>query len=236
MKLPRFAVLVYCFVVMALTGSGTALWGQTGALAYVANQNSNNISAYSIDAATGALSLVGNFATGALPRWVTVDPSGQFVYVANHNGGSVSGYTITVGTGALTPISGSPFPVGIMPHGVTVHPSGQFAYVTNCGTTFCFGSGTGSVSAYTIDGTTGALSSVDGSPFTAGTGAFGVAVEPSGQFAYVTNFSSSNVTAYMIDSVTGALAPIGNFPAGSAPVSIAVTAGPPPPPATAARK
>lgn len=382
-----FARFICCAVLVALAGSGASLWGQGGGFAYVVNQNSNNVSAYGIDAATGALSFIGNFAAGATPRWVAVDPSGQFVYVTNQGSGSVSGYTISAGTGTLTPISGSPFAVGNLPHGVTVHPSGQFAYITNCVTTFCFGSGGGSVSAYaidaatgaltliagspyttgggpaslavdssgqfaytanrgannvsafmidittgaltpvsgspfpaggepfsvtrhptapfvyvtnlatnnisgymidsmtgalapiigspfqagtspvifaldplgqfayaancgsisscgapgtvsayTVDATTGALTPVDGSPFTAGTGAFGVAVEPTGQFAYVTNFASNNVSAYMIDGVTGALAPIGNFSAGTNPVSIAVTAGPAPPPAIAAKK
>lgn len=46
--------------------------------------------------------------------------------------------------------------------------SARFAYVTNCGGT-CSGSGSGNVSAYSIDGLTGSLTTVPGSPFAAGT-------------------------------------------------------------------
>ena len=37
-----------CVLLMALAGAGTALWGQGGGFAYVANDASNNVSAYSI--------------------------------------------------------------------------------------------------------------------------------------------------------------------------------------------
>lgn len=37
-----------CVLLMALAGAGTALWGQGGSFAYVANDASNNVSAYSI--------------------------------------------------------------------------------------------------------------------------------------------------------------------------------------------
>jgi DNA-binding beta-propeller fold protein YncE len=138
-------------------------------------------------------------------------------------------------TGALTLIPGSPFQAGTSPVIFALDPAGQFAYAANCGSIATCGA-PGTVVAYTVDGITGALSLVDGSPFPAGTGAFGVAVDPSGQFAYVTNFGSNNLTAYRIDGLTGALAAVGNVPAGSVPVSIAVTAGPTPPPAATAAK
>jgi 6-phosphogluconolactonase len=70
-----------------------------------------------------------------------------------------------------------------------------FAYVVNCGAFGCFGSSPGNVSAYSIDGTTGALTPVVGSPFPAGTGASSVTVDPTGQFAYVANAGSANVSA-----------------------------------------
>jgi len=94
------------------------------------------------------------------------------------------------------------------------------------------------VSAYTINGTTGALVPVVGSPFSAGQGPFSVTVDPTGRFAYVANVDSNNVSAFTIDGLTGVLTPVDGspFPAGSIPVSVTTTAGPPLPPATAARK
>jgi 6-phosphogluconolactonase len=54
-------------------------------------------------------------------------------------------------------MSGSPFACGAGPWGAFVHPSGKFLYVTN--------NGEGTISAYTIDSTSGSLTPISGSPF-----------------------------------------------------------------------
>jgi YVTN family beta-propeller protein len=56
-------------------------------------------------------------------------------------------YTVDATTGGLTP-SGS-IATGLSPTSIAIHPSGKFAYVTN--------SGSNSVSMYSIDSATGAL-------------------------------------------------------------------------------
>ena len=55
---------------------------------------------------------------------------------------------------------------------------------------------------YTIDATTGALTSMG--TIAAGTDPVSVAVDPSGKFAYVTNSGSNDVSMYSIGS-TGTL-------------------------------
>ena len=89
---------------------------------YVANANSGNVSGYTIDATTGALTAISGspFAAGTNPQSVTVDPTGKFAYVTNDGSANVSGYTIDPTTGALTPISGSPFAAGTSPRSVAV--------------------------------------------------------------------------------------------------------------------
>jgi len=152
-----------CIVLIGLAGTGTSLWGQTG-FAYVANGNSNNVSAYSIDGTTGALTQVAGspFPVGSAPSpySVAVDPTGQFVYVASSSG-NVSAYSINGTTGALTAVPGSPFPAGAGSVSVTVDSTGRFVYTAN--------SNTNNVSAFTIDETDGHLTPVAGSPFPAGT-------------------------------------------------------------------
>jgi len=76
--------------------------GKFGKFVYVANANSNNVSMYTIDATTGALTSTGTIPAGTLPKSVTVDPSGKFAYVANNFSNSISMYTINATTGALT--------------------------------------------------------------------------------------------------------------------------------------
>src|SRR5260370_33148178 len=96
-------------------------------------------------------------------------------------------------------------------------------FVANCGSA-CVGLGSGHVSAYSSDGTTGALTPVAGSPFETGTSPQSVTVDPTGQFVYVANTGSNNVSAYSINGTTGALTPVPGspFPGGSAPVWVAV--------------
>jgi 6-phosphogluconolactonase len=214
----------------------------SGRFAYVANFFGNNVSAYIINSSTGALSAIAGspFAAGNSPSSVTVDPSGQFAYVTNTcasssdcSTGNVSAYTINTSTGALSAVADSPFAAGNDPVSVTVDPSGRFAYVTNqCRDSPCT-TRHGTVSAYTINSSTGALSEVVGSPFAAGKEPSSVAVDPSGRFAYVANQcrsfpgctrTNSNVSAYAINSSTGALREVAGSPfaAGIQPVSVAV--------------
>jgi 6-phosphogluconolactonase len=188
----------------------------TPKFAYVVNTGDNTVSAYTINSATGALRAVAGspFAAGENDSSVTVDPSGRFVYVTNvcissaDCSGTVLAYTINRSTGALSKISGSPFAAGSDPFSVTVDPTGRFAYVANV----CSDCSAGSISAYTISSSTGALHPVAGSPFAAGQGPVSVAVDPSGHFAYVTNSYDSTVSAYTIDSSTGALSAVSGSP------------------------
>ena len=232
------------------SGPQSATVDPSGAFAYVANVNSDDISAYQITAVSGALTLIdcgggvgcngSNFAAGTLPFSVTVDPSGAFIYVANSSSNDVSAYQITAGTGTLTLIdcgggigcNGSNFTAGFGPQSVTVDPSGAFAYVAN--------TSTNDVSAYQITAGTGALTPIDcgggagcnASRFEAGTQPRSITVDPSGAFAYVTNGITNDVSAYQITAGTGALTPIdcgggvgcngSNFAAGSGPQSVTV--------------
>ena len=61
-------------------------------------------------------------------------------------------------TGALSEVAGSPFAAGSFPSSVAVAPSGKIVYV----------SGGNNISAYTINATTGALTSI-GTAVAAGT-------------------------------------------------------------------
>ncbi len=90
-------LLFSCMVLMALTGSGTALWGQTGGFAYATGGGMGGIVwAYTINGTTGELTRVGlPVRTGAGPKSVTVDPTGRFAYVANGFTNSVSGTPLT---------------------------------------------------------------------------------------------------------------------------------------------
>ena len=192
----------------------------TSKFAYVVNYTDGTVSAYTINSSTGALTeITGSpFAAGgagALSFSVAVDPTGKFVYVANENSADVSAYTINSSTGALTEITGSPFASGTYPYSVTVDPTGKFAYVANGGFMDA-----GTVSAYTINSSTGALTEITGSPLAAGDEPRSVAVDPTGKFAYVANEISSDIYAYAINSSTGALTEITAIVGGNSPLCV----------------
>jgi len=98
----------------------------TGKFLYLTNFNISNLTGYTINAATGALTAISGspFPTATVPGGLAVDPTGKFLYVTNGGVSSVSGYTINATTGALTNISGSPFAAGSAPSSV--------AFATGC--------------------------------------------------------------------------------------------------------
>jgi YVTN family beta-propeller protein len=180
----------------------------SGKFAYAANANNTpglagNVSMYTINATTGALTSIGTVAAGTIfepnPIAMGVDPTGKFAYVANSGSNDVSMYSINTTTGILTSIG--LIAAGTNPSSVAVDPTGKFAYVTN--------SGSNDVSTYTIDTTTGTLT-LSGT-ISAGSTPTSIAIHPSGKFAYVTNSASNDVSMYSIDAATGALTLIGTI-------------------------
>ncbi len=107
------------------------------------------------------------------------------------------------------------------PTSVTVDPSGQFAYAANTD---------GTVSAYTIDQSTGVLvDNIPGSPFLVGTGTYPTSIVTvstgTAVFAYVVDTVGGAISAYTIDQSTGALVDniLGSpFSAGTYPTSITI--------------
>ena len=122
-----------------------------------------------------------------------MDPLGKFAYVTNAGDvydygdgadGSVAMYAINATTGALTSagtINGN-CPGLCLPSSVVVDPSGRLAYVANGG-----GGAPFNVAMYTINSTTGALTSIG--TIAAGTDPVSIAVDPAGKFAYVANWT-----------------------------------------------
>jgi YVTN family beta-propeller protein len=173
------------------------------------------------------------FTIGGCPQSIAVDPAGKFAYVANYGCsslldtvGNVSMFTVDSSTGALTRI-GTSVPADFGTNSVTVDPSGRFVYVANWGD----GDYAGSVSTYTINATTGALTSIGTNqapcalPSPGSCAPWTVVVHPSGKFVYVANeggFTPTSVSMYSVDPGNGALAYTGLAAAGGRAISVAV--------------
>jgi 6-phosphogluconolactonase (cycloisomerase 2 family) len=176
--------------------------------AYVANNFDSDVSAFSINSSTGALTAVTGSPFGMPYQGVNSVAATPAVVVATTaaiiGNGTVSVWTITSGTGGLTPATGSPYVLSGGGASVTVNAAGTFAYVPY---------NADAILAYSIDATTGALTAVTGSPFATGsTGTPGViAINAAGTFAYVPN-SNATLSGFGIDSSTGALTPLAGSP------------------------
>src|ERR1700730_1822085 len=93
----------------------------------------------------------------------------------------------------------------------------QFAYVANFSDS--------NLSGYSINTAAGVLTTIAGSPFSAGAEPDWVVVDPSGKFVYVADLAVGNVVfGFTIDRGAGALTPIigSPFSAGKEPTSVTV--------------
>jgi 6-phosphogluconolactonase (cycloisomerase 2 family) len=139
------------------------------ALAGTVNAN-NKIVAFAIDPNTGVLSSVAGspFLTGADPLYMALVPVTlvgfqSFLYTANIQDNTISAFTVNDNTGVLTPVNGSPYSGASTLAGLAVTSTH-----TSAGNFFLYAADqAGNVRGYTVDGGSGALTPIPGSPFTA---------------------------------------------------------------------
>jgi 6-phosphogluconolactonase len=228
---------IYAYVVSPSTGALTAVSGSpfatgqqpqsmvfdaTGAYLYVSNIKDNSVSGYLLNASTGALSLIGvplKLTTGHNPAQLA--RAGNFLYVTYQSSNSVEVLPIDPTTGALslgTADGTSPYATDAGPFSLAIDPAGTVLYTANTG------SGTGSVSSFQIDASTGDLTTLAVSlPIPAESD---IAIDPHGKFLFVTERNVGGVVdVYPIDaaSATGLDAAVTGSPfatGGTSPNSI----------------
>lgn len=170
---------------------------------------------YAVSAATmptGQTCLVPDGAATVTNASVTVTvvcAAPRFAYAAGAHGNDVLGYAVDFATGALTALPGSPFASGDTTNAVALDSTHHFLFAANTGSTG--GAGSNTISVYSIDAGTGALTPVAGSPFAATTAPTALAIAPSGRYLYVSDYHDNTVTAFAI-SATGSLTPTAGGP------------------------
>ncbi len=199
-------------LVIAATPSGRFLFASSG---------DHTVSAYAINAATGALTPIGALLPGPWrPSDIAVHPSEKFVYVSDRfagdpgsiTSGSVWAYAVDT-TGALTAVPGSPFLVNFYAQSVTIEPSGRYLYVAD--------NGIPAIQGFAIDTSTGALTPLADSPYPVPStvNPIAAAMDPQGRFLFVIDAAhnlptdpSNVILVYAIHTDTGTLVPVAGSP------------------------
>jgi 6-phosphogluconolactonase len=235
--LPAFAIDASSGALSAVPGSPfttgsleapvTLAVDSTGKFLYVADQDGNqvsgnNISSFSVDSSTGALtSGAPAMCDALLTSGVVTDPVGPFVFASNSSG-SVCSFSIN-SQGALQ-LVGSPINLGslLITRAVGVDHFGKFVYVLTAPITAALPL---NIWAFGVSAEAGSLTAVSGSPFatggTAGDPPFSIASDPLGRFVYISNFF--DISGFSVNSSTGALTLLAGFPIATQ-VSVGVSA------------
>lgn len=132
--------------------------------------------------------------------------------------------TIAAGTGELArPITETPATTGPAPAGLAINPSGSVLYTANSGA-----GQNSSISAFTVDSSTGALTSIAGNPLAIPVAGY-ISIDPQGKFLFVPEANSMagsvGLAVYPIDATTAALgtASTGSpFATGTNPYSVSI--------------
>jgi 6-phosphogluconolactonase len=183
-----------------------------GEVAEFNGQKSGAVSAFTIDAASGSLSLLNQQSSrGPGPCYVTVDRAGKNALVANYNGGSVACLPID-GDGRLQPASSFVQHEGSSAnparqkephaHSINLDAANRFAVAADLGLD--------KLLVYRFDAGQGSLTPNE-PPFTRvapGSGPRHFAFHPDGKHAYVINEMACTVTAFDYDPGRGTLTEI----------------------------
>ncbi|MGF0524074.1 lactonase family protein [Agrobacterium pusense] len=183
---------------------------RSGHSLYTVHGDSDRVSAFSIDAATGLLTFLNEQSTrGRNPVHLAFDPTNRFLVVANHvtsslallprldDGSLGSICDLADVTGEIGPHRiEQPLP---KPHQVEFDPTGRWIVVPD--------KGTDTVLVFEIDVEAHRLKEVSRCKARETSGPRHVAFHPAGRLFYVVNELDSTVTAYRFDPLSGAAEP-----------------------------
>jgi 6-phosphogluconolactonase len=159
----------------------------------------NSVTTYSLSS-SGTLTSVGTFFSGGEPISAAMDPTGKYVYVGcvgDGLNGAIYEYSIAA-DGTLTPL---------VPANSLTPPEVAYIAVSPKGFLYSVNRGVGTVTAFQIDESTGALANAGS--FASGIGPDSypdwIAFDPTGSYAYISNFTDSSISQFTVNATTGAL-------------------------------
>jgi DNA-binding beta-propeller fold protein YncE len=169
---------------------------------YATNMGSSDISAFSVDPATGTLSPIPGspFATTNGATSIAVSRNFKFAYTADFASSQISAFSIN-SDGSLTPVPGTPYAAGNGALSLAAHPKADYLYVSAQG---------GEVMIFAIDPATGALhgkGSID-----IGNAPQYSAMTSDGTRFYQTVSATAQIAGFSVSAGDGALTPVPDSP------------------------
>jgi 6-phosphogluconolactonase len=205
---PELAVATPSPSFLSLAPSGRFLYA-VGETANLDGKGGGAVSAFSLDAQTGKLTLLNQQpSAGAGPCHLAVDPTGKCLLVANYGSGSIAALPIQADGTLAEPASiiqhrGSSLnpqrQAGPHAHFITPDPANRFALACDLGLD--------QLLVYRLDASKSSLAA-NVPPFAAvkpGAGPRHLTFHPSGHFVFLINEMDSTLTAFAYDAKRGAL-------------------------------
>jgi 6-phosphogluconolactonase len=145
---------------------------------------------------------------------IVVAPNDDYIYVSCGTAGIYT-FSFDSSSGDLTSVNSTltPKQSGDADYGLAVAPSGNYLFAAE--------TGIGAVRVFSISSSNGTLSEISGSPYKTATGPFGVLVDSTGSYVYVTNRTEGTISGFTLSS-SGTLTAITGSPfaTGSLPQAI----------------
>lgn len=167
---------------------------------YLSRRGAREISAYSLDAGTGGVTLLGSVSVDADACYLSVDRKGRFLLSASYGGGMAYVHAIRPG-GTL---SQSPVDSTItLPkaHFILTDPSNRLAFLPHVGES-------NTIIGFRFDEDAGTLREVSRTSHEPDVGPRHLAFHPELDVIYASNEQGSSVTAYSLDAPSGVIEPV----------------------------
>jgi 6-phosphogluconolactonase len=135
---------------------------------------------------------------------LVIAPSDAYIYVSCGTAGIYT-FSFDSGSGDLTSVNSTldPKQNGDADYGLAIAPSGNYLFAAETGIS--------AVRVFSISSSNGTLSEVSGSPYKTSTGPYGVLVDSTGSYVYVTNRTEASISGFTLTS-SGTLTAISGSP------------------------
>jgi 6-phosphogluconolactonase (cycloisomerase 2 family) len=141
---------------------GTLRIDKFGKYLYAGSPDDVNVSEYSINSSTGALTFVSDYPSGTSSTSVWMfDPSGTYLYGGSTADNKIFGFKQNA-DGSLSSIGGMPVTAATFPNGGGIHSNGKFVYVVSTISDTTLQPGV--INIFSVNATTGALTLLNSTP------------------------------------------------------------------------